>query len=402
MSGANGASRTFSRRRLAALGVQLGSFVVILGVPDGLLGVLWPTMHRSLHRPLSDLGEAAAAGTVLYILGGLVADRIVARLGSRGTLLLATVLGLGSLLGWTAAPEWTAVLASLALLGFTKGILDSALNAEAALEGGIRRLGLLHASWAVGGTLGPVVVAALAAHGDWRAAVGVVAAAAALLVPLALLAPHPAADIARPSSARRRPRSRRRAVVVATVVAFFAYTAAEAGPISWGASYLVLDRGMTTTAAALSVAAFWAFLTLGRLALTLPRRPPAPLLLEVSCLLFVAGMTLFWLCPGTSAVVGLPLAGLGSAAVFPLYVALTPERLGAEATGRVVGYSIAGAALGGPGAVWLFGAVADRFGIGALGPCLCGATVVMYLAHRLLATLARRDPLVGPELGGVP
>lgn len=391
------ASPPAGARRLAALLVQLGSFVVILGVPDGLLGVIWPTMHRSLHRPLSDLGEAVAAGTVLYLLGGLVAERVVGRVGVRRTLVAATVLGLASLLGWTAAPDWAAILAALALLGLVKGVLDSALNADAALAGGIHRLGLLHASWAIGGTLGPIVVAALAANGDWREAVGVVAVAAATLVPLAALAPSTRARPPTAADGDRAGRHPRRAVVAATVIAFFAYTAAESGPVSWGASYLVSDRKMTPAAAALAMALFWGFLTLGRLGLTLPSRPPPLVLLEASCLVFGVGMALFWLCPGDFAIVGLPFAGLGSAAVFPLYVALTPARLGTEATGRVVGYSIAGAALGGPAAVWLFGAVAARFGVGALGPCLFGATVVMYLAHRLLAAVAGRDPLLAGE-----
>ncbi|MGO9560758.1 MAG: MFS transporter [Acidimicrobiales bacterium] len=386
-------------RRLAGAIVQFGSFVVILGIPDGLVGVLWPTMRRSLHRPLADLGELVLVGTALYLVGGLVGDRIQRAIGLRATLLWCTIVGLGSLLGWALAPSWWIILVSFCVLGLVKGVLDAVLNAVAAVDGGVRRLGFLHASWAIGGTLGPVLVATLVAGGDWRAAVGVVAGAAAVLVPFAAMAPRSAVrtgdslpqPVSEGGSPARRPNTHRPqwAGLVATTLAFMAYTAAEAGPVSWGATYLISDRHLGTTAAAVSMAAFWAALTLGRLGLAVPHPWHPSRILEVSCLLFMAGMALFWLLPGSLAVIGLPVAGLGSATIFPLYMALTPDRLGEEVTGRAVGYSIAGAAAGGPAAVAVFGILAAHFGTGVLAPCLFGAAVVMYLAHRLLALVVR-------------
>lgn len=389
--------RTRLDPRVAAAAVQFGSFVVILGIPDGLLGVLWPTMRTSLHRPLADLGVLVLAGTVLYVVGGLVGARVERALRLHTTLLVATVVAFAALLGWALAGRWWVILLSLGLLGLVKGVLDAVLNAAAALDGGMRRLGFLHASWAIGGTLGPVIVATLAGAGSWRAAVLVVAAASALLVPLAAVSTARPATVAEDNGHRtvapapnRQPAARApRAALVATTVAFLAYTAAEAGPVSWGATYLISDRGLATSSAAVAVAVFWASLTIGRLALTRRLRWPAPSLLEASCWLFVAGMALFWLLPGGFAVIGLPVAGLGSATIFPLFVGLTPERLGSDVTGRAVGYSIAAAAVGGPLAVALFGVLASHNGTRVLGPCLFGAAALMYVAHRVLGAVIR-------------
>jgi fucose permease len=391
------------KRSLATLAVQFGTFVVILGIPEGLLGVLWPSMRHALHRPLADLGELVLAGTSLYVVGGLVAERVRLALGMRKTLLSATLVGFGSLLGWAAAPRWWVVLVSLGVLGLVKGVLDAALNADAAVDGGIRRLGLLHASWALGGTLGPVIVALLVSGGNWRTGVLVVAGATALLVPPAALpsksAPADRAvlepigavapETTAPPDRARAEHQRSRLGLAVTVLAFFAYTAAESGPVSWGASYLVTDRRLTTAGAATAMALFWAALTIGRLGLALPQRWRPVVVLEACSWLFLGGMALFWLLPGAFDTVGLPIAGLGSATIFPLFVALTPARLGTAATGRAVGWAIAGAALGGPAAVGLFGLLADRFGAGVLAPCLFGAVVCMYLAHRLLAAVVR-------------
>ncbi len=388
------------KRALAGTIVQFGSFIIILGIPDGVLGVLWPTMRHSLDRPLADLGQLVLAGTALYLVGGLVGDRIHQRIGLRATLVCATLTGCGSLLGWALAPGWWLILGSLAVLGLVKGVLDAVLNAVAAIEGGVRRLGVLHGCWALGGTLGPLLVATLVAAGDWRPAVLVIAVLDAVLVPFAIASPARVVPAAAPDVAAASPSadglgSGRRAAVessfvglAATTVAFVAYTAAEAGPVAWGTTYLVSDRGLSTTAAAGAMACFWAALTIGRFGLAVPHRWHPTQVLEVSCLLFVAGIALFWALPGSLGVIGLPIAGLGSATIFPLYMALTPDRLGAEVTGRAVGYSIAGAAIGGPAAVWLFGVLAGHIGVQVLAPCLFGAAVFMYLAHRLLAALA--------------
>lgn len=358
-------------------------------------------MRRSLHLALADLGQLSLASTLPYLLGGLLADRLVARVGLRLTLLGSVVIGFASLLGWTVAPAWWQIVVSVALLGAVKGVLDAALNAVVALRSGVRRLGLLHASWALGGTLGPVIVASVVVGGDWRVAVAVVAALAGFLIPFAALAPRPArlpGGSARPRPLE--PPSNRRAMA-ATVVAFSAYTAAEGGPIAWGATYLVGDRHLSASSAAFAMAAFWAALTLGRLALALPSRWRGQRLLESSCLLFLLGTGLIWALPGKLAVVGLALAGLGSAPIFPLYVALTPERFGPALTGRAVGYAIAGAAAGGPVAIYLFGILAGRFGTAVLAPCLFGAGVLMYLGHRLLSAAAGEGGPVDQAVAGL-
>ncbi len=180
--------------------------------------------------------------------------------------------------------------------------------------------------------------------------------------------------------------SGRRLLLGMTVVTFAVYTAAEAGPIAWGYTYLILDRRLAHVAAAVAMAGFWAALTLGRFGLAALGERAGMAILEMSCLLFAAGTGLFWLLPGGFSVIGLPVAGLGSAAVFPLLVALTPIRIGEAATGRAVGASIAAASLGGPVAVALIGLLAAHFGVGVLGACVFGLAVVLYLVNRVLST----------------
>jgi fucose permease len=376
--------------------VQAGTFVLILGVTDGALGVLWPSMRATFHLPLDDLGVLSVAGTALYFTGGLLANRIRGRLGVGNVLAASCVLALVALVTWGTAADWPTVLVAVALLGFAKGVVDAAVNAEAAMAGGMRRLGLLHGSWAIGGMFGPLLVAAVLAWAhDWRAAVVVMAVGALALTPLSVLARRPATPLSAPEPVDEQapappvpapPVPVRRFVLLATVTVFVVYAAAENGPIAWGYSYLILDRHVSRTLAALALAMFWAGLTAGRFALAVASdRFAAALVLELSCLLVMVGSGLLWLLPGTLAVIGLPIAGLGAAAVFPVLVALMPRRVGQARTGQAVGVSIAAACFGGPVAVALFGLLAAHLGVGVLGACIFGAAVLLYVGNRGLS-----------------
>src|SRR3954471_711751 len=357
--------------RTAALRVAI--FIAVLGVPDGAIGVLWPSLRSAFHRPIGDLGVLVVVMTVLYVAGGIVFSRLSHLVPLPTVIRSSCVLSVASTAGWLAARTWIAVLAAVALFGLSRGVVDSAANAASA--GRIRELGWLHAGWAVGGTLGPLLVAATVSGSQWRGAVAVITALSAVVTVGAFVVAEPTAVAAEEED---RPRSAsapfRATAVVATV--FAAYTAAETGPVSWGYSYLVDERHLDTTAAALGMASLWFALVAGRVALgTAGHRVDEMKLLARCCAVLIAALLLLWLAPTAIAVVALPLIGIASAPIFPLLINRTPMMVGPAATGRVVGIAVAAAAVGGPLAVLVEGRVADAAGVWAIAPCLVVAAV---------------------------
>ena len=352
--------------RTAALRVAL--FIVLLGIPDGAVGVMWPALRADFSRPIGDLGVLVVVMTALYVAGGIVFSRASHLIAVTTVIRASCVLSVLATVGWLVANSWLAVLAAVAVFGLARGVVDSAVNAAAA--GRIRELGWLHAGWAVGGTIGPLLVAATVSGSQWRGAVAVIAALSAVVTMAALAISEP--DAAMPAehaskAAATAPMST--TLVVATV--FAAYTAAEAGPVAWGYSYLVDHRHLHATAAALGMAALWLALVGGRIALgTIGHRVDEMKLLAQCCGLLIASLVLLWLAPTGIAVIGLPLIGLASAPVFPLLINRTPRLVSEAATPRVVGIAVAAAAVGGPVAVLIEGRIADAAGVGAIAPCL--------------------------------
>src|SRR3954462_15749271 len=163
--------------RTAALRVAI--FIALLGLPDGAIGVLWPSLRTAFDRPIGDLGVLVVVMTGLYVAGGVVFSRLSDRIAIPTAVRASCLLSVASTTGWLLARTWSAVLAAVALFGLARGVLDSAVNAAAA--GRIRELGWLHAGWAVGGTLGPLLVAATVPGSQWRGAVAVITALSAVV-----------------------------------------------------------------------------------------------------------------------------------------------------------------------------------------------------------------------------
>src|SRR5215469_3144215 len=125
-----------------ALPVALVAFVA-LGLPDGMLGVAWPSMRATFDQPLAALGQLLLAGSAL----------------ASATAVLA----------FAAAPAWPLLLVGMVALGFGGGGIDAGINAHVALRHGPGAMNLLHGCYGVGATAGPLMVTAVLAGGrSWR------------------------------------------------------------------------------------------------------------------------------------------------------------------------------------------------------------------------------------------
>jgi fucose permease len=377
-----------STRAAGLLVLLSGLAFVSLGLPDGLLGVAWPSIRASFGRALDELGLLLVLATGGYVASSFASGRILrrARLGA----VLAASCGLTALAlaGTAAAPRWPYLLPLAAVLGLGGGAIDAALNTYAAANHGPRTLNWLHACYGVGAALGPLVMTAvLQAQEPWQRGYALVAGAQVGLA-LAFTAtgrrwPRVAAGAAATQGARlletlRLPAARW------GIVTFVAYAGVEASFNAWTYTLLTAGRGLAPAVAGGAVSLFWGALTAGRVAAATfgARVPPRPMV--NGCLLLVlAGAFGLWLDAGTAVSLGgLALAGLACGPVFPTLVALTPARVGAEHTANAVGFQIASAALGLSVVPALVGVLADARGAAAIAPLLLALAAGLVLVYR--------------------
>ena len=378
-----------SRPARAALLTALAAFVM-LGLADGALGVAWPSLRSVFDRSVSDLGLLIAFGSVGYRTASFAYGWLHVRMGTGILLGSGSGLMVLGLAGFAVSPVWAGIAIAAVCTGFGGGLVDTGMNAHAALAFDIRSINLLHASYGVGATLGPLVITvSLTTSGVWR---GGYAALALLQVVTAALvwarrrrwvAGEDDAPLPSPGSMHLR-----RWLLI---VSFFLYTGAEVAAGQWAFTLLTEDRGMSTATAGAWVAAYWAGLTAGRFLFGMVGDRVSPTrTIDGSVLLALVGLGVVWVDPVGLGQIGLPIAGLGFAAVFPTLVAVTPARIGRDRSTRSMGYQLAAANIGAASIPWVLGLVAGSYGLDTLAPGLFATTTLLMVVHVLADREARR------------
>ncbi len=376
-----------------AAGIALalsGLGFVSLGLPDGMLGVAWPSLRASFSLPQGALGPLLVATTGGYVVSSAMSGRILERINVGALLALSCAVTAASLIGYAAAPRFAWIVGLGALAGLGGGAIDAAINAYVAARHGPRSVSALHLCYGVGAAAGPALLTQLMAAGfAWRAGYAAVGAAqlafaAVFSASLPLWpAPAPAAEV---GPARASGGALRLPPVWLGMAVFFVYTGVEAAIGAWAYTLLTEARGVSMLAAGAWVSAYWGALTAGRLASALFVPAPRVDRMLRACLLGIAlGGAWLALLPGELAS-GLALGLLGFCAgpVFPALIATTPGRVGEPHAARAIGLQVAAAALGQsllPGAL---GALAGARGIAVLAPALLALTLLLLAVSMAL------------------
>lgn len=398
------------RGRSGALLVLILLAFVALGLPEGALGVTFPALRVTFGVPLSALGLLLVPYTGGYMAATLTHGRFVAPFGPPRALMAAALAAAVGGLIFAGGPTFGVLMAGSLLLGASAGTVDATLNAYVSVHFEHRVLAFMHAGFGVGATLGPLAVTALLQAGyEWRVAYALLAAVQlalgvgwylvrhrfATLPEVAPDATHELvslegdfaeADLADPVA---RTASGRPGLLPLQMTSFFLYTGTEAST-GFLIATLLTWRGLDAATAGLYTTVYWASLTVGRvLTGILGNRLPPARALSLSVVGAMVGLVLVAVGGTTPAAgAGVVVVGLSLAPFFPSLVSLTPRRLGAARTVRVMGYQLAAASFGVAVVPAVIGVIADRTSPAVIAPCLLVAASALAVAHLATALLA--------------
>lgn len=376
---------------------------VSLGLPDGIVGVAWPSIRASFGLPIDALGALLVAFTSGYVASSFSSGFVLARMGLGTLLALSCLLTSVSLMGYAATPFWWPMVGLAAVAGVGAGAIDAGINAYASLHLGPRLMSWLHACWGVGAATGPLVMTAVLQSGrPWQRGYLIVGLAQLLLAAaFALSAPEwtrgvaPAAGSINAATTPPAVASVRRGATWLGVLTFFIYTGLEGAFGVWSYTVLTEGRGVSAPMAGVCVSAFWGGLTVGRLLGALAGGSiPVTRTLRV-CLLVIALASATFAAdlsqPVTFAAV--VVAGIACGPVFPSLMSTTEARLGAPYVARAVGFQIGAAALGAAILPAAIGWVAGRVGLESVGGMLLLlALVVLGVQEVLLRPIRSTTP----------
>jgi fucose permease len=366
---------------------------IALGLPAGALGVAWPAIRATFEVPLGGLGLLLGLGSLASLATTVLTGFLSERLGPNGLVVSACAGSAITLLALAAAPSWWVVLAAWVLWSALTGPLDAGINASLALHRGMRLMGWLHASWALGAAIGPATIGAAALlSGSWRpayAAIGITWAALGLMTlrwrPYVKSLPAAAAPTPQPSPLEGEGEllMLQRPVLIAAAV-FFVNVGVEISSGQWPFTQLTAGRGLDAKVAGWGAALFWLALTGGRAGLGIAgHRLSSSALLNGSAVLAVVGSLAFWLLPAPlAALLALPALGLSSSVVVPVVYKLLPQRVGPQTSTRATGYVAAAGLVGGAVIPPAIGLGFQLAGPWVLGPALVALTIAFGVLQR--------------------
>jgi fucose permease len=395
---------TPTTRTLVRLGPVLLAYAafIALGMPDGLLGIAWPSIRVDFGIPLDSLGLLLFASVTGYTTSTFLSGALVARIGVGRLLAISCGLTGAALVGYTLVPQWWMMVLLGIMAGLGAGAIDAGLNTYAAAHFRPGLVQWLHASYGVGVTIGPIIMTlALTTLDSWRVGYRVVAGfqvlmalAFALTLPWwanqqerAADGPHEKrlTDYKTPlSETIRRPR------VWLSVLLFFLYVGAEVSLGTWAYTLLTESRGIAPQMAGFWAGGYWATFTVGRiLAGVFAHRLGIDALVQGGLTLALLGTGLLWWNPFELAnLLAVALVGLAIAPVFPALISGTSRRVEARFAANTIGMQMAATGLGGALIPSLVGVLARRASLEVIPVCLVMLFAALLGLYRLSMTTA--------------
>lgn len=373
----------------------LNTVFMVNGAVFATWAVNIPGVRDGLDLTPAQIGVALLASGIGAVTSMSLVGRWIARWGSAPVTRVATVLFLLSLLLPVLAPSLPTLIAALAILGATNGVMDVAMNAQGVtVERTLGRpiMSRLHAYFSLGSLLGAGAGSLLIGRVSIPLHAGLVVATTLLLaaVTLRLLIPDPAGDT--PQQGTQTTATPAGPVLTLPVLLLgllcFLGMLAEGANYDWAALYFRDVLNVPGGAAGLGYAAFVATMTLGRWFGDLGRaRLGDEQIVRIGSLVTAIGLAvaLLWRDP-IPATLGFALSGLGLSNVVPVMYGTAGHALAGRGIAAVAAIGYGGFLLGPPA----IGFVADHVGLTwALGIALGSAALITLLGGRAFALIRR-------------
>ncbi len=382
------------------IGLILLAFIafISLGLPDGLLGIAWPSIRNHFSLRLDALGILLFASTAGYMTSSFLSGKIISKIGIGGTLAASCFLTGAGLIGYTLVPEWWMMVTLGIVAGLGAGAIDAGINTYIASNFGEGLMQWLHASYGVGVTLGPIIMTiGLTAFNAWQwgyrnVGIAQIVLAACFLLTIAMWQQKPATEQTEKKEELKLTdyetpigETLRRPAVWISLLLFFIYTGLEVSFGSWTYSLLTLSRNVSPEVAGLWAGSYWATFTLGRiLAGLLTRHLGVKALLVGGLISATAGAVLLWWNPFPAAsIIAVSIIGFALAPIFPGLMSGTGSRVGDHHAANTIGMQISAAGFGAAVVPAIAGVLAQNISLEAIPVYLTGLFAVLLTLYAL-------------------
>ena len=352
---------------------------ISLGLPDSLLGSVWPTIYQEFNVPVSYAGAIFMIISAGTIFSSLQSDRLTKLLGTGKVTAFSVLMTAVALWGFSISSSyWMLVLWAIPY-GLGAGSVDASLNNYVALHYKSHHMSWLHCMWGVGASIGPYIMSFALLNGQtWNMGYRYISLIQVVLTIIIMLSlplwkKRPVIDDV--DGVQESENKKDKALTLKEIVnipgakqvmlMFFCYCALEQTTVLWASSYLVLQHGFDLEIAASYASLFFIGITVGRAVsgfITMKLNDKQ--MIYLGQVIILIGIILMCLPFGHQvALVGLVTIGLGCAPIYPCIIHSTPTNFGANKSQAVIGVQMASAYVGNLLMPPLFGIIANHISV---------------------------------------
>ncbi len=345
---------------------------ISLGLPDSLLGVVWPVVHQEFGLPESfasvfSIIVGFGTGGVSFVAGALLRKFGTAKVALAS--ILVTALGL---LGISISPNVVVMIIFSVILGYGAGAIDTGLNNFVSLHYKASHMNWLHCFWGVGVTVSPLIMSAFLGDGEgsWRGGYRVVALLQLIIGAIALVAFKKWEAIEKGSEnseGKEEEKSSKGLLeiikmkgVLTSILSLGFYCGMEFLMGTWGATFAVNVFAISPAEAAKWVSLIYGGIMFGRfVAGFVSMKLSDDKMIKGGMLIAFLGIIFLALPIGETALCGFLIIGFGFGPIFPSILHSVPDRFGKEYSADITGFHMGGAYTVGFAVQLIFGFVAS-------------------------------------------
>ena len=345
---------------------------VSLGLPDSLLGSGWPKMQVEFGVPSSYAGYVFMMISAMTIISALLSPKLIQRLHVKWIVTVSIMLTVFGLLGFSFCTQYWMLLVCAIPYGLGAGAIDAAMNHYVANNYSGAVMNFLHCFYGVGAIISPYLMALAIKVAHWNEGyrwtaflqIGI------LLVVISSWSlwqqNDSKADESKIDSAGIK-ETIKQPGVMATLLAFFAYSAGEATCFLWVPSYFAGTRtGISSELVASFGSLIFGGLMIGRLiAGFIANRLGDRRMIRSGTMVELIGILLTALpIKGyLVAAIGFLIIGIGMGPIYPSIQHMAPINFGKRYSASVIGLQMAFAYTGSTFMPTVFGILQQKLGI---------------------------------------
>lgn len=380
------------------------------GLNDSALGPLIPYIEKHYSINYATVSTIFVANAIGFLAAAPCTNLLERRLSRAWTYVLAELSLAAAYIALACSPPFPVIVVAFLPIGFGLATALSLSNVFCAnLSNGTAALGILHGSYGIGGTLGPLMATAIASRtgGRWSlfyflplgmALVNTVLAGWTFRgfendietsSPAVRTSSSPEESFSHARVLRGAVRNR---VTLLGALFIFAYQGAEVSISGWIVSFLISTRHGDVSSIGYVSAGFWAGITVGRFLLSHPAHTIGEKVFVIIAIAGAVGFQLIvWLVPNMiGEAVAVAIVGLLLGPIFPCAAAVFSKLLPRNIQMSSLGFITASGSSGGAVAPFVTGLLAQKAGTFVLHPICIGLFVAMEGCWGILPRIKKR------------